>query len=87
MAKIEELRTTLAQVQAGQLRPDVLCARFRIASLDWPGLPDRYATVLERLLQPLDVSAMTGEESCSYSRHEVLQGLSDWLDHAAQLPQ
>jgi hypothetical protein len=29
---------------------------------------------------------MLGEESCSFSRADLVQALGQWLDHAAQLP-
>lgn len=83
---LTQLRATLAQLDAGQIGPDVVCARFRLAALQWPGLPQRYASVLERLLAPLDTAVMLGEESCSFSRSELTQALGQWLDHAAQLP-
>lgn len=85
-ATVAHLRHTLDQLDAGTLRPDVLCARFRMATLQWSSLPPRYGSVLERLLQPLDVAVMLGDESCSYSRAEVVQALRDWLDHAERLP-
>ncbi len=80
------LHDTLDQFAAGTLRAEVLCARFRMAALSWPDLPDRYATVLERLLQPLDTATMIGGESCSFSLDEVVEALRQWLDHAARLP-
>lgn len=83
---VHQLRETLDQLEAGSLRPDVVCARFRVASLQWPDLPARYDSVLERLLQPLDTATMLGGESCSFSRAEVVAALRQWLDHAASLP-
>ncbi|MEK8046561.1 MAG: hypothetical protein CFE46_00120 [Burkholderiales bacterium PBB6] len=83
---VHHLRQTLDALRDGQLQPEVVCARFRMASLQWPGLPARYGDVLERLLQPLDTATMIGEESCSFSRSDMLDALHQWLDHAAQLP-
>jgi hypothetical protein len=83
---VTKLRDSLNALDTGHLQPDVVCARFRLASLQWPGLPSRYEAVLERLLQPLDTAAMLGGESCSFSRDEVVKSLHQWLDHAAQLP-
>ena len=83
---VEHLRSTLEQLASGQTTPDVVCARFRLAALQWPGLPARYDQVLERLLQPLDTAVMLGEESCSFSRADLTQALGQWLDHAAHLP-
>lgn len=82
---VEHLQRTLDALEAGSLAPDVVCARFRVATLRWPGLPQRYETVLERLLQPLDTATMLGDESCSFSRSEVVAALRQWLDHAAAL--
>ncbi|NDY90989.1 hypothetical protein [Ideonella livida] len=82
---VERLGRSLEALQAGEITPDVVCARFRLASLQWPDLPPRYDAVLERLLQPLDTAAMLGEESCSFSRTEVVQALRQWLEHAAAL--
>ncbi|MBQ0929101.1 hypothetical protein KAK07_06845 [Ideonella sp. 4Y16] len=85
-ATIHHLRLTLSQLDAGEISPEAVCARFRLAALQWNGLPQRYAQVLERLLQPLDTAVMLGEESCSFSRSDLVQALGQWLDHAAQLP-
>jgi hypothetical protein len=85
-ATVHHLRHTLGQLESGALGPEVVCARFRLAALQWDGLPPRYGQVLERLLQPLDTAVMLGEESCSFSRADLVQALSQWLDHAAQLP-
>jgi len=83
---IHHLRQTLQQLASGEIAPEAVCARFRLAALQWDGLPQRYAQVLERLLQPLDTAVMLGEESCSFSRADLVQALGQWLDHAAQLP-
>jgi hypothetical protein len=83
---LSHLHGTLESLEAGRITADVVCARFRVASLQWPGgLPQRYEDVLERLLQPLDTAVMLGTESCSFSRQDVVAALHQWLDHAAQL--
>lgn len=83
---VHRLRTTLDQWASGVLEPDVVCARFRLAALEWNGLPERYESVLERLLQPLDTAAMLGDEGCGFSRPDLAQALEQWLEHAARLP-
>lgn len=83
---LSRLRTTLDQWSSGALPADVVCARFRLAALEWNGLPERYESVLERLLQPLDTAAMLGDEGCGFSRADLAQALQQWLDHASQLP-
>jgi len=45
-------------------------------------LPSRYAEVLDSLLMRLESSALFSEESCSFSRTELLDNLSLWLDKA-----
>lgn len=85
---VNRLHNTLDALETGSLRPDVVCARFRVASLQWPDLPERYENVLERLLQPLDMAITTGAaESCAYSQSTVIDGLRQWLNHAAALQQ
>ena len=47
-----------------------------------------FENVLERLLQPLDMAITTGAaESCAYSQSTVIDGLRQWLNHAAALQQ
>jgi hypothetical protein len=66
--------------------------RGRFRSMTWPApwrdaaqehepaLPDRYLDVLERLLNQLESSALFSEESCSFSRTDmVAASWSDWL--------
>lgn len=83
--RVAPLRATLAALAAGEIGPEVVCARFRMAAVQWPDLPPRYASVLERLLAPLDQAAMMGDESCSFSAAELGRSLSEWLDHASQI--
>ena len=47
-------------------------------------LPARFADVLMQLLSRLESSALFTEESCSFSRHDLLDSLQLWLDKAAQ---
>ena len=84
---VTRLHATLDALESGGLRPDVVCARFRVASLQWPDLPQRYGSVLERLLQPLDTAAFIGDEGCAYARTGVVGALRQWLDNAAALQQ
>ena len=60
----------------------VACATWRAAAAIWPGLPPRYAAVLEKLLAPLEASALFSEESCSFSRTDLADSLAQWLQHA-----
>lgn len=45
-------------------------------------LPPRYAEVLDGLLMRLESAALFSEESCSFSRTELVDNLSLWLEKA-----
>lgn len=45
-------------------------------------LPSRYAQVLDSILMRLESSALFSEESCSFSRAELIDNLALWLDKA-----
>lgn len=45
-------------------------------------LPSRYAEVLDSVLMRLESSALFSEESCSFSRTELIDNLALWLDKA-----
>lgn len=47
-----------------------------------PTLPDRYLDVLERLLNQLESAALFSEESCSFSRTDMIAALVEWLARA-----
>ena len=66
----------------GQLPAGQLAAHWRAAASGWPGLPPRYAVVLEQLLAPLEASALFTEESCSFSHGDLADSLAQWLQHA-----
>ncbi len=76
------LAASLAAFRSGHLPADPLAATWRAAAAAWPGLPPRYAAVLEKLLAPLEASAMFSEESCSFSRSDLADTLGQWLQHA-----
>jgi hypothetical protein len=45
-------------------------------------LPDRFTEVLNQLLNRLESSALFTNESCSFSRNDLLDSLQMWLDKA-----
>ncbi len=47
-----------------------------------PALPERYLDVLERLLNQLESSVLFSEESCSFSRTDMVAALVEWLARA-----
>ena len=47
-------------------------------------LPLRYAEVLSQLLTRLESSALFTDESCSFSRNDLIDGFQAWIEKAAQ---
>jgi len=78
----DPLAASIAAFRRGELPADQLTATWRAAAATWPGLPPRYAAVLEKLLAPLEASALFSEESCSFSRSDLADSLGQWLQHA-----
>ena len=78
----DALAASIAAFRNGTLPADQLVATWRAAATTWPGLPPRYAAVLEKLLAPLEASALFSEESCSFSRSDLADSLGQWLQHA-----
>lgn len=82
MSHADDLATSITAWRAGQLGASALAAQWRTTAAAWPGLPPRYAAVLEQLLAPLEASALFSEESCSFSLTDLAANLAQWLDHA-----
>lgn len=82
----EALTASLDAYAADRLSAGELVAAFRGAAAQWPQLPERYRAVLERLLQPLEGSALFSEESCAFSRTDLADSLRQWLQAACALP-
>lgn len=59
-----------------------LAAALRGETALLAALPPRYAAVLEDLLGRLESAGLFSEESCSFSRRDLLDALGDWLDKA-----
>ena len=68
------------RLSAGQV-----ASQYRQAAAARTELPDRYRAVLERLLQPLEASALFSEESCAFSRTDLAHGLQQWVQAAQAL--
>ena len=78
----DALLVSVAAFRSGALPAGQLAATWRAAAASWPGLPPRYAAVLEKLLAPLEASALFSEESCSVSQTDLADSLAQWLQHA-----
>ena len=81
-AQWQSLSTALEQLRSGQCQvADLASHAARSADLR-AALPERFETVLNDLLDRLSASALFGEESCSFSQKDLLDGLQSWLAHA-----
>ena len=73
----------LESFSVGEISLEDLARAMRDASqAHEPTLPDRYLDVLERLLNQLESSALFSEESCSFSRTDMVAALVEWLARA-----
>ena len=73
----------LEAFSVGALSLEDLARTMRDASQEHePTLPDRYLDVLERLLNQLESAALFSEESCSFSRADMVSALVEWLARA-----
>ncbi|WP_411884325.1 hypothetical protein [Polaromonas sp. YR568] len=75
------------QAALQQLRSDTLgVAAFSQLAMQQnmlaAALPERFGEVLSQLLNRLESSALFAEESCSFSRKDLLGSLQLWLDKA-----
>jgi hypothetical protein len=80
----QALSQQLGMLKSGQTRDAAFCAHARAQQDLIAALPARYATVLSDLLDRLESSALFTEESCSFSRKDLLESLQMWLDKARQ---
>lgn len=84
--RLSALPATLAAFHQGQLElPDLARAWRDAAQEHQPALPQRYVDVLERLLNQLESAALFTEESCSFSRSDMVEAMNDWLTRARAL--
>jgi hypothetical protein len=84
--RLSALTATLDAFACGDLPVTDLARVWRdAAETHQPGLPQRYVDVLERLLSQIESSALFNEESCSFSRTDIITALADWLHRARAL--
>ena len=83
-AELTQLQSQLQAVRAGSLRSATFCQTARACSALLAALPARYGEVWHGVLDRLESSALFSEESCSFSQHDLLDSLQQWLDHARE---
>ncbi len=84
--RLTELAPSLNAFQQGGLSMQELAHLWRdAAEAHEPALPERYLTVLERLLNQMESAALFSEESCSFSPTDLAGALQEWLIRASAL--
>ena len=86
LAQAHEVALRAAQQTLAHARATGECAPL-IAALAHlhpllPTLPAAFGPVLDGIEQRLQSSAMFGEESCSFSLHDLFDSLDTWLERA-----
>lgn len=82
MDPIDTLKSALAAARSGSLGAHAFGDLARGQQPLLQALPDRYREVLLQLLDRLEASALFTEESCSFSRSDLLDNLELWIDKA-----
>ncbi|OJX35380.1 MAG: hypothetical protein BGO74_02580 [Burkholderiales bacterium 68-12] len=80
--QLATLQSALAAHGRGDLSAAALGEAARAQQALLAALPPRYGEVLLGLLDRLEASALFTEESCSFSRSELLHHLQAWVDKA-----
>ena len=80
----QQLQTALAQLRVESLDTAAFSAMAQSQQALRNALPERFEEVLMQLLNRLESSALFTDESCSFSRHDLLDSFQLWLDKAGQ---
>jgi hypothetical protein len=80
----QQLQTALGQLRVESLDTTTFSASAQNQQALRNALPERFDEVLMQLLNRLESSALFTDESCSFSRHDLLDSFQLWLDKAGQ---
>lgn len=78
----EALARSLADFEAGRTDLDSLIAVWRQYGCADPAIPARWREVLDGLLMRIESARLFSQDSCSFSRSELLAALREWLARA-----
>lgn len=84
LSQWQQLSDQLQLLRQGRIPDQSFCSIARAQKDLLGALPARYATVLADLLDRMESSALFTEESCSFSRKDLVEGLQVWVDKAHQ---
>ena len=84
LAQLQTLQDALAQLRGETLGAGLFAELAQAQQGLLAALPERFQEVLMQLLNRLESSALFTDESCSFSRHDLLDSVQLWLDKAGQ---
>ena len=82
--ELRVLSELLQRVQAEQLRTSDVVQAARASQALVNTLPEKYAIVLNDILDRLGSGALFTEESCSFSQRDLLDSLAMWAEKAGK---
>jgi len=80
--QLHTLSEQLIATQAGALMTSDLVRSARQCEALLAALPEKYALVLNDILDRLESGALFTEESCSFSQRDLLDSLVTWVSKA-----
>jgi hypothetical protein len=75
----EKLAGSLADFEAGRIDMDTLISLWRQHGCDNAAIPAKWREVLDGLLMRLESARLFSQDSCSFSRSELLATMREWL--------
>jgi hypothetical protein len=78
----EQLGASLDDFEAGRIDMDALIALWRQHGVNEAVLPDAWRNALDGLLMRLESARLFSQDSCSFSRSELLATMREWLKRA-----
>ncbi|MBM3362605.1 MAG: hypothetical protein ACKOCZ_00210 [Betaproteobacteria bacterium] len=82
--QLQDIAEELRGLRHGNVAIDALIASAQNAEQLRALLPDAFSTVLDNLTDRLQASALFTEESCSFSRTDLIDSLQLWVDKARE---
>lgn len=82
MTVLDSLAASLESYRQGALRTHDFTALWRRQAASLTALPPAFGEVLEGILMRLESSSLFTEESCSFSREDLVANLEVWLAKA-----
>ncbi len=82
--QLEGIALQVQRLSEGQGSIEALLAQTQTANELRQQLPPAFSTVLDNLTDRLQASALFTEESCSFSRQDLIDSLRLWLDKARE---